>query len=218
MSELMPLPSWDSEATWATFESGLYHGEIAQVEVQKCDDDLDRYRELVDISQPDIVVETGTRAGGSALFFRSLGLQVVTIDTSPQFGDRPPVVGPGIDWVTGSSIGDDVWSRVVPQLVGKRVMVSLDSDHHSAHVQAEIVLWGPMVSPGCYLVVEDACFEMWEPVRARRGGYQIPEFGGPLDAIRKQLDHPNGAFWRDEMLESLTPVSHSPVGWWRKHD
>lgn len=224
-TDILPLPSWDSEATWATFKDGLFHGVFGGVEIQKSADDLDRYRELVEISQPDIVVETGTRAGGSALWFhRELSLQVVTIDTTPQFVKRggPPHTGPGIEWVRGSSISQSVMARVLPLLRGKRVMVSLDSDHHSAHVQAEIAIWGPLVSPGCYLVVEDACFDMWEPDRARVGGAKIPEQGGALDAIRRQLGPPLGQtapfFWRDMLLEALTPISHSPCGWWRRHE
>jgi cephalosporin hydroxylase len=108
-------------------------------------------------------------------------------------------------------------------------MVSLDSDHHSAHVQAEIDLLGrQFVTPGCYLVVEDGCFDLFardgQIDRARVGGSRIPEFGGPLDAIERQLggDLPNpmtaDLFWRDESVEALSPVSHSPCGWWRRHE
>lgn len=222
---LEPLPSWDLGKTWQTFPSGLFHGEIGGVEIQKSDDDLERYRELVEISQPDIVIETGTRAGGSALWFRQvLDLQVVTIDLAPQYAEKgPPYRGPGIEWISGhSSIRDVVVNRVLPLIEGKRVMVSLDSDHHSSHVQAEMAVWGPLVSPGCYLVVEDACFdafnEFGQPDWARVGGHKIPEIGGPLDALRKSGIEHSTVFWRDEALESLTDISHSPCGWWRKHE
>jgi cephalosporin hydroxylase len=67
---LNPLPSWSSEETWQMFRNGLYHGVFRGAEIQKSADDLHRYQELVEISQPDIVIETGTRAGGSALYFR----------------------------------------------------------------------------------------------------------------------------------------------------
>ncbi len=35
-------------------------------------------------------------------------------------------------------------------------MVVLDSDHSQAHVEAELDAYAPLVSPGCYLIVEDS--------------------------------------------------------------
>lgn len=227
-SPIRPVPEWDLGQTWLTFANGTYHGVIAGVEIQKSDDDLQRYREAIETSQPDIIVETGTRAGGSALWFhREMGLQVVSIDVCPEFTKRgqPPHLGAGIDWIRGSSIANDVVEQVIPHLKGKRVMVSLDSDHHTAHVQAEIRLWSQFVTPGCYLVVEDACFDLFHlnghTDWARVGGARIPEYGGPLDAIEKTLARPwftTSAFWRDESLEAITPISHSPCGWWRREE
>ena len=161
---LEPLESWDLGKTWGTFTSGTFHGSIRGVEIQKSDDDLERYRELVEISQPDIVIETGTRRGGSALYLHhDLGLQVVTIDIAPTFdnGKVPWHANSGIRSLVGSSVKPEIISEVLPLIRGKRVMVSLDSDHHSAHVQAEMRVWGQFVSPGCYMVVEDACFDLF---------------------------------------------------------
>ena len=76
--KLNPHPTWDLGQTYQTFTKGTFHGVIMGVEIQKSDDDLLRYQEIVDISQPDIVIETGTRAGGSAVWFhRELQLQVI---------------------------------------------------------------------------------------------------------------------------------------------
>lgn len=214
---LEPLASWDAEATWELFDAGTFHVEHAGVELQKSEHDLLRYRELIETSQPDIVVETGTRAGGSALWFRDQGLQVVTIDRQPQF-DHPPYVGPGVEWVTGNSLASSVINRVAPLLRGKRVMVSLDSDHHRGHVLNEMMIWGQFVSPGCYIVIEDGCFDLWEPERARRGGRRIPEEGGALAAMRESDIEYSRGFWRDASLEGRSSISHSPCGWWRAHE
>jgi len=35
------------------------------------------------------------------------------------------------------------------------VMVFLDSDHSMEHVARELKAYGPMVTPGCYMVVDD---------------------------------------------------------------
>lgn len=223
---LTPLDSWSSVGTWATFPTGTYRGEVGGVQVQKHEDDLDRYKELIEISQPDLVIETGSRDGGSALWFREQGLQVVSVDiVKPNMQKLPGFDRfnkyPGIEFIAGSSISDWVFEILLKHVRGKRVMVSLDSDHHSPHVQAEIGRLGALVTPGCYLVVEDACFEVWaregKPDQARVGGSQIPERGGPLDAIEKGLEN-QATFWRDTELEGLTPISHSPCGWWRRED
>ena len=225
---LLPLATWDSAATWETFGNGTFHGVIAGVEIQKCADDLDRYNELIEISQPDLVIETGTRRGGSALWFRSMGLQVITIDLEDNAGDDAQRARPqdyNIHYIRGHSsvnLGADRMSAIQAICRGKRIMVSLDSDHHSAHVEQEIALWSRFVSPGCYLVVEDACFDMWirdAPGQARVGGSRIPEEGGPLTAIQNSRGLlQRRAFWRDTELEGLTSISHSPCGWWRHDD
>src|SRR3954463_16441110 len=104
---LSPLASWDSDATWGTFPSGAFHGDIDGIEIQKDTDDLERYRRVVEKTQPEVIVETGTRAGGSAMWFRQeLGLDVVTIDLAPQWAYKggPPTHDPRITWVIGSSI------------------------------------------------------------------------------------------------------------------
>lgn len=223
--ELAPLPSWDSEATWATFEDDTFHHYVGEVELQKSLPDLNRYSDLIEVSQPDVVIETGTRRGGSALWFQLQGLRVITIDTDweagsdarRQHGDNIP----NIEFIRGRSSIDARLGFEVQKYMqkGQRVMVSLDSDHHTEHVMSEIVMWSPFVTPGCYLVVEDACFDMWPADRARVGGAEIPERGGPLGAIRRsQTILTSQGFYRDESVEGLHPISHSPVGWWRHDD
>lgn len=220
---LNPLSTWDLGQTWATFTKGTFHGVIMGVEVQKSDDDLLRYEAIVEETQPELVIETGTRAGGSALYFnQQLNLEVISIDRSPEFRrGQPPLVSSSMTWIRGSSIDQDIKERVRAMVEGKRVMVSLDADHHSAHVQDEIRMWSQFVSPGCALVVEDACFDMFDrfgqPDWARVGGARIPEEGGPLDAMDKVGLEFDPRFYRDELVEAMTPISHSPCGWWRRH-
>lgn len=225
MNELIPFPEWDSAKTWETFVSGDAIGEFWGVELQKSVDDLARYHELIEISQPDVIIETGTRDGGSALWFRHTeNLEVISIDLAPRAVLLPETEG--IHWVTGSSstqLRPDQLATIAEVVQGKRVMVSLDSDHHAPHVVDEIFLWRQFVTEGCYLVIEDACFDMWKErpttERARVGGARIPELGGPLVAINEAQAHlTNAGFWRDAALETLSPISHSPVGWWRLRD
>lgn len=225
-ADLVPLPSWDSDGTWRTFENHAYHAYIGNVELQKSAYDLDRYSDLIEISQPDLVIETGTRQGGSALWFEEQGLKVLTIDIDRDAGTqaRRQSNTDRIEWLVGWSSVDTRLAFEVGERIqsGQRVMVSLDSDHHYQHVADEIRIWSSFVTPGCYLVIEDACFDMWVakyPERARHGGHRIPELGGALPAIQDTFPLLSAkGFWRDTSVEGLHGISHSPVGWWRKDD
>jgi cephalosporin hydroxylase len=221
MTELMPLDSWSMEDTHDTFRKGTFHGVIKGVEIQKSADDLDRYEQIIGETQPDIIVETGTRAGGSAMWFAARGLEVVSIDVAPQFTRGTPDVS-GVTFIRGSSINPAIVEHVTAMLQGKRVMVTLDADHHSPHVQAEMSIWGPLVTPGCYMVVEDACFDLFHRAGhddwARIGGSRIPEVGGTLHAIETSGIADAPEWERDVAIEGMTGTSHSPVGYWRKRD
>lgn len=167
----------------------------------KIAEDLDRYRQVIAATRPEVIVETGTWQGGSARWFAGQGVDVVTIDI------RPPADGdPRVTWLTGDSADPATATAAARAVAGRRTMVVLDSDHSAAHVRAEITNFGPLVSPGCYLVVEDGIVR-WLPEGGRAGS--------PLDAVEALLvDDPR---WeRDTVVEALHPVSMSPGGWWRR--
>ena len=61
-----------------------------------------------------------------------------------------------ITYLTGSSTADEVVAEVERLVAGhERVLVILDSDHSRDHVLDELRLYGPLVTPGSYLIVED---------------------------------------------------------------
>jgi cephalosporin hydroxylase len=99
---------------------------------------------------------------------------------------------------------------------GRRTMVSLDSEHATPHVLAEIALYGPLVTPGCYLVVEDGIFDLIEPERAHLGGARIPAEGGPLRAIAATLAQDSAEWKRDTAIEKMSARSYHPAGFWLK--
>jgi cephalosporin hydroxylase len=85
-------------------------------------------------------------------------------------------------------------------------MVTLDSDHHAAHVAEELRLYSQLVTPGSYLVVEDTHFN----------GYPIlPKFGpGPHEAVDAFL-RSNPDFTRDGSREKFG-MTFNPGGWLRR--
>jgi cephalosporin hydroxylase len=175
----------------------------------KCPFDLWIYQEILYEVQPELIIETGTYLGGSALFLASicdlLGHgEVVTIDADRREGlPRHP----RITYLTGSSTSRGVLGRVRERAKGKSpVMVILDSDHKQAHVSRELAAYAPLVTPGSYLVVEDTNIN-GHPVDSRHGP-------GPAEAVAEFLAR-NEVFVRDASREKLL-LTFNPGGYLKK--
>jgi cephalosporin hydroxylase len=128
--------------------------------------DLWVYQEILYETRPDLIIETGTAFGGSALYLASvcdlLGTgRVLSIDLSeaghikyPSSEERPR--HPRIRYLHGSSTNPAIVDEVKREAKNaQRTMVVLDSDHSEQHVYAELKAYAPLVSIGGYLVVED---------------------------------------------------------------
>lgn len=119
--------------------------------------DLWIYQELLGAVQPDLIIECGTGAGGSAFYFSSLVSligkgEIITIDVAdPVYRNAHPC----ITYLKGSSVDPSIIAQVRDRAAGKTVFVILDSDHSYAHVTAELESYAGLVSSGSYLVVED---------------------------------------------------------------
>jgi cephalosporin hydroxylase len=179
------------------------------VPAQKCPFDLWVYQELLHELRPAVIVECGTADGGSALFLASicdlLGKgEIVSIDIRELAG-RP--AHDRITYLTGSSTAPEIVQAVRERLQGHSpVLVLLDSNHERDHVLAELRLYGPLVTPGSYVVVEDSNVN---------GNPVLPEFGpGPGEAIDAFLAESN-EFEIDESREKYF-LTFNPRGYLRK--
>ncbi|MFS8084233.1 MAG: CmcI family methyltransferase, partial [Acidobacteriota bacterium] len=169
--------------------------------VLKCPLDLWIYQELLVRTRPDVVIETGTKFGGSALYFAMILDQlghgrVVTIDIEVEPA-RPEHYR--ITYVPGSSIDAGVIGQVREMVGTQRAMVVLDSDHRAAHVYEEMVAYSPLVQTGDYLIVEDT----------NVNGHPVyPEFGpGPMEAVERFLAE-NNDFAIDQRCERFLLTMH----------
>jgi len=192
--------SWD-----ATWKDTRWLG----VRVAKCPLDLWIYQEILFETRPDLVVECGTAWGGSALFLAStldaIGAgRVLTIDVGEEPG-RPDHAR--ITYLRGPSTDAEVLAQVRSAIgVRDRVMVILDSDHRAAHVREELALYSPLVSPGCYLVVEDTNLN---------GHPVVDDFGpGPAEAVQEFLAAAT-QFSADVSREKLL-MTFNPGGYLRR--
>ena len=145
--------------------------------------DLWIYQEIIAELRPSLIVETGTRFGGSALFFAHLcdllgHGSVVTIDID---ADAQPEHS-RVTYLAGSSTDPAIVDQVCGMLPAKgHVLVVLDSDHRQRHVAAEIAAYADMVTVGSYLIVEDSNAG-GNPVHNQ----EVPD-AGPMGAIRDFL-------------------------------
>lgn len=175
----------------------------------KCPLDLWVYQEIIHELKPDLIIETGTAGGGSALFLASLcelvgNGRVVTIDIER---DEARVEHARIEYVQGSSTSGEVVERVrsLAQVSGV-VMVILDSDHSKEHVLEELSLFSPFVTPGSYLIVEDTCVN---------GHPVLPDFGpGPREAVEEFLAQ-DGDFVVDPSKEKFF-LTFNPGGYLKR--
>lgn len=179
------------------------------VENLKCPFDLWIYQEILFETRPDVILETGTARGGSALFLASvldmLGSgKVVSIDIVRR-AEWP--VHPRVTYLTGSSTSAPILAEARARIAGApKVMVILDSDHKKDHVLEELRLYSPLVTPGNYLIVEDTNVN---------GRPVFPGFGpGPGEAVDEFLKE-NHAFVQDRARERFF-VTFNPGGYLRR--
>ncbi|MGC8659930.1 MAG: CmcI family methyltransferase [Desulfomonilaceae bacterium] len=183
------------------------------VPIQKFPTDLWIYQELIYRLRPDLIIETGTLYGGSALFLASMLEAVghgriisVDINDGPE-EEKPRPCHKRLKYIKGSSTDEIVLLKLKEESEGlDTVMVILDSDHSREHVLAELNCLKDMVTPGSYLIVEDTNIN---------GNPVLPEFGpGPMEAVREFLVN-NDEFIVDKSMERLM-LTANPGGYLRK--
>jgi cephalosporin hydroxylase len=167
-------------------------------------------QELLWDTRPELLVETGVAQGGSALYYASifdllgageiLGVDVDLSGVHPAARDHPR-----ISLIEGGSTDRAVVEQIREAARGKRAMVILDSDHSAAHVLEELGALASVVTPGCYLVVEDTA------IGRPMGKEMLP---GPAEALEQWLAE-GQPFEVDRSREKFL-LTGSPGGYLRR--
>ena len=183
--------------------------------------DVVQIQELLWEVKPDVVIETGVAHGGSLVLSASIleligKGKVIGVDIEIRPHNRTAIeahpLKHRIELIEGSSV-DESTVAAVKAAAGsaKTVMVVLDSNHSETHVLRELELYGPMVSPGSYIVAHDgATAWVWDIPRA------APEAKGlnVLNAIHRFIEtHPE--FRIDESC-TRHGITSSPDGYLRR--
>ena len=178
------------------------------VPVWQLADDLIALQRIVFDAQPKWIVETGTKFGGSALFFASLlsmtgrtpgaGGGVITVDireTSEARNvllEQPHRLAP---LVRQRLIGDAKSPAIVAAISATiasdpgSVMVFLDDWHDGDHVYAELLAYSELVTPGGILIVADTTFAdlIDTPIVLTSEKYANAQHSNPRTALNKFL-------------------------------
>ena len=139
-------------------------------------DDLVALQRIVFDAKPKWIVETGTKFGGSAIFFGSLlsmmghtpeagGIITVDVHETPEarqvFQEAPHRLAPFVrQRLVGDAKAPEVLAAIAATIAADPgpAMVFLDDWHDGDHVYAELQAYSRLVSPGGILIAADTTF------------------------------------------------------------
>ena len=141
--------------------------------------DLWVIQEIIHETQPGIVIEIGCKFGGTTLWLSDTMKTVASGSVISVDLKRPRIDFPeNVQFIEGNSIASETVAQVQGLCGGHRTMLMADGNHAAEHVFEELVLYGPMVAPGCYFVVEDGIVDLMD----------WPQYQpGPLVAVQRFL-------------------------------
>lgn len=206
----------------------VFDNRFLGVEIWQNPFDMWVFQQMITELKPDVIIETGTAQGGSALFFATVLEKVnehgriITIEIDPDVdrnvskARRFPVFSERVRIIKGDSVSKRALARVeelVEEIKTEKnarndsseqdltVLVTLDSLHSAEHVLKELRLYSRFVSNGSYIVVQDTIID------------QNPKFidwfvrpwakgsaAGPAQAVQEFLEE-NPGFQRDGRWE-----------------
>jgi len=181
------------------------------VPVWQLPDDLVALQRIVFDAKPKWIVETGTKFGGSAIFFASLLAMmgrtpaaggVITVDLHETgearhfLQDRPHPMAPFVrQRLIGDAKSPEILASIGATIAADPgpVMVFLDDWHDGEHVYSEMQGYAKLVTPGGILIVADTTFEDLAdtPVVAPSAKYPDAKRSNPRTALRKFLAERN---------------------------
>jgi cephalosporin hydroxylase len=185
--------------------------------------DMVALQEIIWRVKPDLILETGIAHGGSLIFSASIlellggtgmvvGIDIDIREHNREAIEKHPLSG-RISMIEGSSLDEDVASKVYDLAKGKkRVVVLLDSNHTHDHVIQELELYSPLVGEGSYLIVFDTVVEDM-PAEAFQGR-PWSKGNNPKTAVLEFLKN-NDRFKVDTDIENKLLITVAPSGYLR---
>ncbi len=169
------------------------------------------YQEIVYEVRPDVIVEIGSKFGGSTRYFADLlelmkNGTVVSIDIDRSVYD---LEHPRVKTFTGRSSDSDIIEAVGEICLGKNVIVIQDGDHRKRQVLEDLENYSKFVSLGGYFIVEDGIVDLYHFGDGL--GFKEP---GPLAAVEEFLEK-NSEFVSDSSRERYL-LTYNPKGFLKR--
>ena len=187
--------------------------------------DLMVMQELIWQLKPDFIVETGVAFGGSTVFFASMleligGLgQVIAVDIDVKPENHAEINKYNFSHRIKLIQADSTNFKTIKHInelimIGKTVMVMLDSNHTEEHVLRELELYSPMVTVGSYLIVNDTSIEQWDE-RYPSPDRPWSKGNNPMTAVDKFMNQTD-QFTYYYLAETRALITGSPNGWLKR--
>lgn len=184
--------------------------------------DMAMMQELIWKLRPDVIIETGIAHGGSAIFSASIleligHGKVVAVDVEIRQYNKVAILSHPlshrINLIEGSSTALETIAEVKRQIGdARKVLVVLDSNHSRQHVMDELRLYGPLVSPGSYMVAMDGVQQYL--AEAPGGKHEWVE-DNPRTAVLEFVAE-NSDSWEIDSYYTRMHATCSPDGFLRK--
>ncbi len=201
------LEEWYAGKVW---KNTYYRG----IRTLKFPMDMWQYQEIIFDRNIKWVVETGTRHGGSAVFFADLlekkGKRaggVISIDTIDEHLHALFKTHKRCHFILGDSASKEVVDRVFEMLPGTnhggyggQTLFIFDSDHSTEHVRRELDAYVPRMREDDYLIVEDTIID------------------GPRTAVKEYLALNTGVLIRDIGREMKQGCTVAPGGYYIRNE
>jgi len=185
--------------------------------------DIVMMQELIWKIRPDTIIETGVAHGGSAVLYASIleligKGSVIGVDIEIRKYNRVAIEGhpmsKRIRLIEGSSVDQKVADEVARSVNNSETrLVVLDSNHSYDHVMREMELYGPLVTPGSYMVVMDGAQGLVWDIPSGKEEWREDN---PLRAIKKFVADAKG--WEIDNHYNRLRITSNPSGFLRRID
>jgi cephalosporin hydroxylase len=169
------------------------------------------YQEIIYEVKPDIIIEIGSRYGGSTRYFADLLVLLgkgkvvsIDIDRSCYMVEHERIVT-----ITGPSSAPETIAEIIALCRDKSVLLIHDGDHHKEQVLTDLRTYANFVSVNSYLIVEDGIMDLFRP-----GDGIGKDYDGPLAAVEEFLKE-NTNFVVDSSRERYI-LTYNPKGFLKR--
>lgn len=127
--------------------------------------DLWIYQEIIWQTGVEVVIEIGSRHGGTTLWLSDLlrnlrgeAGTVVSIDLERPSQELPT----NVQFICGDSVAPETVAAARAVASGRKTLVIADGNHAADHVLQEMRLYCPLISEGSYFIAEDGIVDVME--------------------------------------------------------